>query len=114
LCKQYLQEKREQRTFLVLEFSNSLPRFDTCFAGKVICDLTYLFEMKKIKLVALDLDGTTLNNDHALTDQTINTLQKLSIRGIIICIATGRSMDRRLMEYIQALGQRGCCNCLRC
>jgi Cof subfamily protein (haloacid dehalogenase superfamily) len=48
--------------------------------------------VKTYKIVALDLDGTTLNTDHALTTPTTETLQRLSAKGIQICIATGRSL----------------------
>lgn len=46
---------------------------------------------QKYKLIALDLDGTTLNNAHELSELTITTLRELSAKGIVIAIATGRS-----------------------
>lgn len=49
--------------------------------------------MSACRLVALDLDGTTLNSDHRVTPFTIETLQKLSKSGVLVCIATGRSMN---------------------
>ncbi len=56
-----------------------------------------------IKLVALDLDGTTLNNHHELTDRTIAVLNRLSSKGVIIAIATGRSVAN-ITRYIPELG----------
>ena len=50
-------------------------------------------KMKKIKMVALDLDGTTLNSAHNLTDGVIETLRDISQSGVTVCIATGRSLD---------------------
>lgn len=58
--------------------------------------------MKK-KLIALDLDGTTLNNQSQLTNRTISTLQKVQDEGHIIMIATGRPY-RNSKQFYQALG----------
>lgn len=44
-----------------------------------------------IKLVSLDLDGTTLNNDHKFSDRTVQILKRLSASGVIITLASGRS-----------------------
>ena len=45
---------------------------------------------KKIKLVAIDLDGTLLTSDKKVTENTIKTLKKVIEQGIIVVIATGR------------------------
>lgn len=45
----------------------------------------------KFKVVALDLDGTTLNTNHKLSQVTVDKLRSLSAKGIQISIATGRS-----------------------
>jgi Cof subfamily protein (haloacid dehalogenase superfamily) len=47
----------------------------------------------KYKLVALDLDGTSLNNKHELSERSIFQFRELSRRGILVCIATGRSLN---------------------
>jgi hypothetical protein len=44
-----------------------------------------------IRLVCLDLDGTTLNSQHQLSDKTTTTLRRLSKLGITIALVTGRS-----------------------
>mgnify|MGYP003385607042 CR=1 FL=1 len=44
------------------------------------------------KVVALDLDGTTLNTHHKITQVTVDKLRALSAQGIQISIATGRSL----------------------
>uniref|UniRef100_UPI0024BB9E3C HAD-IIB family hydrolase n=2 Tax=Lactobacillaceae TaxID=33958 RepID=UPI0024BB9E3C len=41
-------------------------------------------------LIALDLDGTTLNNKSALTAETIKTLRAAAAEGHIVSIITGR------------------------
>ena len=43
-----------------------------------------------IKLIALDLDGTTLNSAHELSEETKKTLKAAQDRGVIVTIATGR------------------------
>lgn len=45
----------------------------------------------KYKLVATDLDGTLLNNNHSISSYTLDILKELDERGIKIVIATGRS-----------------------
>jgi Cof subfamily protein (haloacid dehalogenase superfamily) len=51
-----------------------------------------------IQLVALDIDGTLLNNHHVLTPRTEKILQKVYDLGIQIVMATGRSPT-----YVQEL-----------
>jgi HAD superfamily hydrolase (TIGR01484 family) len=46
---------------------------------------------RKIRVVALDLDGTTLNSHHQVSDRTCQVLQRLSRSGVVIVLATGRS-----------------------
>lgn len=45
---------------------------------------------KPIKLVISDLDGTLLGDDHQLSQETIQTVQKLYHSGVDFWIATGR------------------------
>lgn len=56
----------------------------------------------KYSLVALDLDGTLLNNHHELTQRNIDILRKLSSLGVTVAIATGRSA-KNLIKYIYQL-----------
>ena len=55
-----------------------------------------------IQLIALDLDGTTLNNKHELSAKTTETLRRLSAQGLTIAIVTGRSKLSAL-GYIESL-----------
>lgn len=48
-------------------------------------------ERNKFRMAALDLDGTLLNSDHALSPATIDGLRRLHSKGFAIAIATGRS-----------------------
>lgn len=56
-------------------------------------------EMKNIKLVATDLDGTFLRNDRTISPKNLETLNRLGERGILRVAATGRNL-RKVMEVI--------------
>lgn len=45
---------------------------------------------KDIKLIVTDLDGTLLNQDKKISEETAEVLRQASAKGIDICIATGR------------------------
>ena len=47
---------------------------------------------KKIKLVAIDLDGTLLTSDKKVTENTIEILKRIVEQGTIVVIATGRPL----------------------
>ncbi|ANZ62101.1 Cof-type HAD-IIB family hydrolase [Secundilactobacillus paracollinoides] len=57
----------------------------------------------KRKLIALDLDGTTLNNDAALSPTTIKTIQQVAAAGHIVSIVTGRP-NRISQQFYDQLG----------
>ncbi|MDE1548045.1 Cof-type HAD-IIB family hydrolase [Jeotgalibaca caeni] len=57
----------------------------------------------KQKLIAIDLDGTTLNDQSALSKRTIQTLQQLQKKGHHVMIATGRPY-RNSKHIYQQLG----------
>lgn len=44
------------------------------------------------KMIVLDLDGTTLNNARKVDPELSDYLQSLRKKGILVCIATGRTM----------------------
>lgn len=58
--------------------------------------------MKK-KMIALDLDGTLLNNQSQLSDYTIQTIQNVKNAGHTVIIATGRPY-RMAHQFYQQLG----------
>jgi len=47
--------------------------------------------MKNIKLVVSDLDGTLLNNNHQLNEETIDSVIKIQEAGLKFVVATGRN-----------------------
>ncbi len=47
----------------------------------------------KYKLMAVDIDGTLLNNDGVLTDKTIDTIKKAVEKGLVFTISTGRPIQ---------------------
>jgi Cof subfamily protein (haloacid dehalogenase superfamily) len=60
------------------------------------------YDNNKFCMVALDLDGTTLNNQHQLSPRTKTTLISLNENGVQLCIATGRSITS-VLSYIKDL-----------
>lgn len=47
----------------------------------------------KIKMAAIDLDGTLLHDDMSLSDFSKDIIRKAEHRGIRIVLATGRMFD---------------------
>jgi len=64
------------------------------------------FEPKKIKGLAIDLDGTTLLPNAILGERTKNCLRELISRGMHIIIATGRAIESS-ERYRSAIGAEG-------
>ncbi|MDD9265642.1 Cof-type HAD-IIB family hydrolase [Paenibacillus sp. GCM10023248] len=58
------------------------------------------------RLIALDVDGTLLNDDHELTEQTIATIQDVYDQGSHIVLCTGRAPASTL-PILQQLGLEG-------
>jgi Cof subfamily protein (haloacid dehalogenase superfamily) len=61
---------------------------------------------KKIKALAIDLDGTTLLPDTTLGERTRICLKELISRGMQIIIATGRAIEAT-EKYLSAIGTEG-------
>ncbi|EXJ24208.1 Hydrolase (HAD superfamily) [Alkalibacterium sp. AK22] len=53
------------------------------------------------KLIALDLDGTTLNNESKITAKTVDILDRLRQAGHIVSIVTGRPFRNSYYYYNQ-------------
>ena len=49
--------------------------------------------MNKFKMVALDLDGTTLNRESKITERTCAALHNAMEKGVHVVISTGRAFD---------------------
>ena len=54
------------------------------------------------KLIALDLDGTTLNSESQLSSKTKEVLQKAQDAGHIVALVTGRP-NRNSVNYYDEL-----------
>ena len=91
-----------------MELSNSSNSMSLIlFVSSVVLALVCQARKKRSRVrdfnvVALDLDGTTLNSEHKLTPRTINAIRNVSAKGIKICIATGRSFGA-VMDTLQTL-----------
>ena len=59
-------------------------------------------DMSDIKMIALDLDRTTLKDHRTMTDVTIDALERAGRLGVDIVIATGRVFDA-LPDVVHAL-----------
>jgi Cof subfamily protein (haloacid dehalogenase superfamily) len=64
------------------------------------------FEPRKIKALALDLDGTTLLPDAALGERTASCLKNLIFRGMQVLFVTGRAVEGA-ERYWTAIGAEG-------
>lgn len=57
----------------------------------------------KYKLLALDMDGTLLNDNHEISLETTNWIHRALKEGIHVCLSTGRAAMHAL-PYAQELG----------
>ena len=64
------------------------------------------YDPKKIRGLAIDLDGTTLLPEGVLGDRTKDCLQKLISKGMHIIISTGRAIEAS-EKYRSAIGTEG-------
>ena len=66
----------------------------------------------KFKLIALDVDGTLINDDHIVTPRTLKAIEKAKELGIKVTIATGRHYPSviRLARKIQINAPLICCD----
>ncbi|ANS73857.1 hydrolase [Paenibacillus yonginensis] len=60
----------------------------------------------KYQLIALDVDGTLLTDDHQLTDGTAEAIRAVAATGAEIVLCTGRAPQSSI-PYMQALGLEG-------
>lgn len=65
----------------------------------------------KIKLIAIDLDGTVLRDDKTISDRTLRVLSKAATNGIQIVPATGRPAGRVSEELLRLPGIRYLLTC---
>lgn len=60
----------------------------------------------KYKLIALDVDGTLLNDNHELSEQTKKTIQEVSRSGAEIVLCTGRGPQNSI-PFMEQIGLTG-------
>lgn len=60
----------------------------------------------KYQLIALDVDGTLLNDDHELTPGTAEAIKAAAVNGAEIVLCTGRAPQSSI-PYMQAMGLEG-------
>ncbi|KIL52842.1 Cof-type HAD-IIB family hydrolase [Jeotgalibacillus campisalis] len=59
-------------------------------------------ESKNIKLIALDMDGTLLKNDHTVSDYTRKTIKEAQQKGVKVMVSTGRPLIN-CQEIVESL-----------
>lgn len=59
-----------------------------------------------IQIVAIDMDGTLLHDDHTLSNRNADTIRKVAERGVEIVLCTGRNPISTL-PYLEELGLDG-------
>lgn len=82
-------------TYCIQYLPTYLPRVTSIAAKRVMAET-------RLRAVFLDLDGTTLNSRHEITERTEQILRLLSSKGIIVGIATGRS-SANITKYLLQL-----------
>lgn len=70
-------------------------------------------ERSRFKLVALDLDGTSLQEDKTFTEHLINTVHRLQDRGIYFAICSGRAPEsvKNFADMLHLDSSHGYCIC---
>ncbi|GAB6988653.1 Cof-type HAD-IIB family hydrolase [Paenibacillus pini] len=58
------------------------------------------------KLIALDVDGTLLNDEHEISEQTLKTIKEVSSQGAEIVLCTGRGPQNSI-PFMEQMGLSG-------
>ena len=61
-----------------------------------------IMEKLKVKLIALDLDDTLLNDDREITDLNVQALRECAQKGIYIVLCSGRAEDA-ILPFVRRL-----------
>lgn len=67
--------------------------------------------MKQIKIVALDMDGTLLDNHGQITERTQQTIQRAGKAGVHVVISTGRPYVGLPVALLQSIGVKYAITC---
>lgn len=73
--------------------------------------IVYLKENSHYQLVAFDMDGTLLNSQKYITDQTINAVNKAIQKDKIVIFNTGRCLAE-LKEFLELIPEISYLNCI--
>ena len=76
---------------------------DAVFSFIVLSMNEYIFD-GTIKLIALDLDGTTLTSDREISGRTIRAFEECKKRGIHVVVSTGRTYSALPENVTEAPG----------
>ena len=68
----------------------------------VFSDILAAMDKYDIKLIALDLDDTLLNDERKITDGTVTALQECAERGIYVVLCSGRAEDA-ILPFVRRL-----------
>ncbi|NPC91556.1 HAD family phosphatase [Bacillus sp. WMMC1349] len=58
---------------------------------------------EQVKLVALDMDGTLLNAEHAISEENKQAIKEAEEKGVHVVLSTGRTL-RTAREFAESLG----------
>lgn len=62
--------------------------------------------MPRIRLIALDLDGTLLGSDRQMSRENVEALMRATEEGVIVCLASGRAPST-ILPFKESFGLRG-------
>lgn len=60
----------------------------------------------KIRIIALDLDGTTLRKDSSLSPGNRDAIERAIAKGVIVCVSTGRAFSAVPEDLLKIKGLR--------
>ena len=60
--------------------------------------------MKRVKLIALDMDGTLFDSQGVITEKNIETLKRATASGVAVAVATGRAYAELPVEMLYEAG----------
>ena len=62
--------------------------------------------MCKVKLIALDMDGTLFNSQGEISEKDRETLKRATEAGVAVAVATGRAYSELPIEMLYDIGVR--------
>ena len=62
--------------------------------------------MSKVRLIALDMDGTLFNSQSEISEKDRETLKRATDAGVAVAVATGRAYSELPIEMLYEVGIR--------